>query len=114
MDRYLSFLFCGKIFEKIIFNTHLTTHNLITKNQSGLRPSDFTTNQLIDLVNEIHKAFDSTKSLKVRAIFLDIPKAFDKVWHDDLIFKMMQNGVSGRLLKLFQSYLNNRKQRVVS
>ena len=35
------------------------------------------------------------------------------MWHDRLIFKMRQNGVSGRLLKLFQNYLNNRKQRVV-
>ena len=35
------------------------------------------------------------------------------MWHDGLIFKMRQNGVSGRLLKVFQSYLNNRKQRVV-
>ena len=35
------------------------------------------------------------------------------MWHDGLIFKMRQNGVSGRLLKLFQNDLNNRKQRVV-
>ena len=66
---------CGKMFEKIIFNhlyNHLTTHHLITKNQSGFRPGDSTTNQLIDLVNEIHHAFDNTKSLEVRAIFLDI------------------------------------------
>ena len=107
---------CGKIFEKIVFNNlykHLITHHLISKNQSGFRPVDSTTNQLIDLVNDIHRAFDSTKSLEVRAIFLDISKAFDKVWHDGLIFKMRQNGVSGRLLKLFQNYLNNRKQRVV-
>ena len=42
-------------------------------------------------------------------------KAFDKVWHDGLIFKMRQNGISGKLLKLFQNYLilSNRKQRVV-
>ena len=107
---------CGKAFEKLIFNNlynHLTRYNLITKNQSGFRPGDSTTNQLIDLVNEIHHAFDSTTSLEVRAIFLDISKAFDKVWHDGLIFKMRQNGISGQLLKLFQNYLNNRKQRVV-
>ena len=42
---------CGKIFEKIIFNNlykHLTTHHVITKNQSGFRPGDSTTNQLIN------------------------------------------------------------------
>ena len=49
----------------------------------------------------------------VRAVFLDISKAFDKVWHEGLIFKLKQNGVSGKLLKLFESYLVNRKQRVM-
>ena len=46
-------------------------------------------------------------------MFLDISKAFDKVWHDGLIFKLRQNGISDKLLKLFQNYLSNRKQRVV-
>ena len=46
-------------------------------------------------------------------MFLDISKAFDKVWHDGLIFKLKQNGISGKLLKFFENYLYNRKQRVV-
>ena len=103
---------CGKV----IFNnlySYLHTKNLITKNQSGFRPRDSTTNQLLYLLDEIHQAFGSPKSLEVRAIFLDISKAFDKVWHDGLIFKLEQNGISGNLLKLVQNYLSNRKQRVV-
>ena len=107
---------CGKIFEKIIFSnfyTYLNTNKLITKNQSGFRPGDSTTNQLLYLVNEIHEAFEDPKCLEVRAVFLDISKAFDKVWHDGLIFKLKQNGVCGSLLKLFESYLNDRHQRVV-
>ena len=64
-------------------------------------------------MNEIHKAFEDPKSLEVRAVFLDISKAFDKVWHDGLILKLEQNGISGSLLKLFENYLHNRKQRVV-
>ena len=107
---------CGKILEKVIFNNlyyYLHTNNLITKNQSGFRPGDSTTNQLLYLLDEIHQAFDSPKSLEVRAVFLDISKAFDKVWHDGLIFKLEQNGISGNLLKLFQNYLSNIKQRVV-
>ena len=107
---------CGKILENIIFNnlySYLHTNNLITKNQSGFRPGDSTTNQLLYLLDEIHQAFDSAKSLEVRTVFLDISKAFDKVWHDGLIFKLEQNGNSGNLLKLFQNYLSNRKQRVV-
>ena len=57
-----------------------------------------------------HQAFENPKSLEVRAVFLDISKAFD---NDGLIFKLKQNGVSGSLLMFFQNYLNNRKQRVV-
>ena len=53
------------------------------------------------------------KSLEIRALFLDISKAFDKVWHDGLIFKLEQNGIYGNLLRLLQNYLDDRKQRVV-
>ena len=106
---------CGKLFEKIIFNSlysYLNGNNLITRNQSGFRPGDSTTNQLLFLVNEIHEAFENPKSLEVRAVFLDISKAFDKVWHEGLIFKLKQNGISGKLLQFFESYLHNKKQRV--
>ena len=90
--RPISFLpICGKILEKMIFNNpynYLHLNGLITKNQSGFRPGDSTTNQLLYLVDEIHQAFDSTESLEVRAVFLDISKAFDKLWHGGLIFKL--------------------------
>ena len=91
----------------------MTFNNLITKNQSSFRPGDSCTNQLLSLVHEIHTAFDHRDSLEVRAVFLDMSKAFDKVWHDGLIFKLKQNGVEGKLLNLLQNYLTDRKQRVV-
>ena len=40
-------------------------------------------------------------------------KAFDKVWHEGLIFKLNQNGIKGNLLKTLKYFLSNRKQRVV-
>ena len=43
----------------------------------------------------------------------DIDKAFDKVWHDGLIFKLQENGISGNLLNVLKHFLTNRKQRVV-
>ena len=61
---------CGKILEKTIFN------NLITKNQSGFRPGDSTTNQILYLLEKINQAFDSTKSFEIRTIFLDISRVF--------------------------------------
>ena len=68
---------CGKILENLIFNqlySYLNINHLITKNQSGFRPGDSTTNQLLYLIDKIHQAFDCTESLEVRAVFLDISK----------------------------------------
>ena len=42
-----------------------------------------------------------------------ISKAFDKVWHEDIIFKLKQNDISGELLNLLWDFLRNKKQRVV-
>ena len=84
----------------------------MTSNQSGFRPLDSCPNQLLYLVSEIHEAFESPKSLEVRAVFLDISKAFDKVWHEGLLFKLKQNGVDGNLLRFLQCYLSHRHQRV--
>ena len=58
---------CGKLFERIVFKytyNHLISNNLITMNQSGFRPCDSTINQLIELVNGIHKSFDQRESLR--------------------------------------------------
>ena len=95
-------LLCPNMWE-FLFNlySHLNANNLITKNQSGFRPGDSTTNQLLFLADEIHQAFEDAKSLEVRAVFLNISKAFDKVWHNGLIFKLKQNGISG----VFYSFL---------
>ena len=91
----------------------LNAKNLVTKNQSSFRPGESTTNQLLYLVHEIHQTFENPKSLVVRAVFLGISKAIGKVWHDGLIFKLKQNGVSGCLFMFLQNYLNNRKKCVV-
>ena len=89
---------------------HFITNNLITKNQSGFRPNDSVTNQLICLVDSIHSSLDI--NLDVRSVFLDMSKAFDKVWHVGLLFKLKQNGIHGKLIVLLKSYLENRNRRV--
>ena len=109
-------LICGKILEETIFDViykHLTDNDLLTLNQSGFRPGDSTINQLLYITHKIFTAFEDYPSRETRAVFLDISKAFDKVWHDRLIFKLESYGITCPLLGLINSYLANRYQRVV-
>ena len=105
---------CGKIFEKLIFNEmfkFFIENELISPNQSGFKPGDSCINQLLAITHEIYKSFDD--GFEVRGVFLDISKAFDKVWYEGLIFKLKQNGISGNLLNFVCDFLRNRKQRVL-
>ena len=106
----------GKIFEKLIFNeiySFLDREKLLNTNQSGFRPFDSCVNQLLTITHEIFSAFDCNPSLEVRSIFLDISKAFDKVWHEGLLYKLKSFGISGNLLNLIKHYLTDRFQRVL-
>ena len=55
----------------------------------------------------------SIPSLEVRGIFLDLSKAFDKVWHQRLLFKLESFGIRGKLLNLLEDYLSNKFQRAL-
>ena len=104
----------GKKLEKIVFDevyAFLNANNLVSKNQSGFRPGDSTIYQLLSITISIYDAFENYD--ETRAVFLDISKAFDKVWHKGIIYKLKCNGISGCLRKLFENYLSNRYQRVV-
>ena len=47
--------------------------------------------------------------LEARGILLDISKAFDKVWHDGLIFKLRQSGICGKIIKILEEFVSDRK-----
>ena len=107
---------CSNIFEKIIFNSlfkYLEDNNLLNGNQSGFHSGDSCVHQLLSITHEIYKAFDANPSLEVRGVFLDLSKAFDKVWHDGLMYKLKCLGICGKYYGLIHSFLNERHQRVV-
>ena len=86
-------------------------NKLISSNHSGFTPGNSCINQLLFITHEIYESFDVW--LEVRSVFLDISKAFDKVWHDGIIYKLTQNGISKNLLNLLEDFLKERKQREV-
>ena len=83
--------------------------NLLASKQSGFRPGGSCINQLLPVTHEIYSSFDD--GFEVRSVFLDISKAFDKVWHEGIIFKLKQNGISDDLLNILSDFLKNRKHR---
>ena len=96
---------CGKIMEKLIFNSlylYLSSNNLITSNQSGFRPGDSCSNQLLFLINEIHKAFENPKSLELRAVFLIFPEHSIK-------YGMMVFYLSSSKMEYLANFLNSLK-----
>ena len=91
--------------------TFFTESNLISPNQSGFRPGDSCVSQLFAIIHKICKSFD--EGFEVRGVFLEISKAFDKIWHEDLLLKLNQNVISGNRLKLLSDFLSCRQQRLV-
>ena len=95
----------------ILIFEYLQESNLLCENQSGFHSYDSCEYQIFSIVHKIYASFNCNPHLDIRTIFLDISKAFDRVWHEGLIYKIKCMGITG--LELIQSFLNNRLQRVV-
>ena len=113
--RPISLLSCiGKVLEKCVqkhvFN-YLVENNLLTTAQSGFIPKDSTVFQLLSIYDDFCKFLDNKTT--AQAIFFDISKAFDKVWHRALLHKLFAIGIRGQILDWFTDYLKNRSQAVV-
>ena len=68
----------------------LEENSLLCPHQSGFCSSDSHQSQLLSTDHDIYASFDQSPNLEVRENFLDIPNAFDKVWHAWLKFKLEQ------------------------
>ena len=104
----------SKVCERIVFlglYHYFKTNNLLFNLQSAYQRNDSTVCQLLKLVHEIYSHIENGS--EVRGVFLDLSKAFDKTWHEGLLFKLRQYGIHGPLLAWIESYLSHRRQRVV-
>lgn len=103
----------SKVYESIIHARlldHCSDHDIISHRQAAYLKGDSTITQLIYLVHKIKMSWGEGKI--TQCAFLDISAAFDKVYHNGLITKLEQIGITGTYIELFKSYLNGRRQRV--
>jgi hypothetical protein len=79
----------GKLFEKILLSrilSEVSGRGILRDEQFGLRPKHSSALQLARLVR-VTRNFNE-KRLTV-AVFLDVAKAFDTVWVDGLLYKLI-------------------------
>ena len=99
----------GKTLERILENrlrTLTESQLILPKNQFGFRKGRGTNMYLLQLLAEL------THQLKAKAhtaaIFLDLQKAFDTVWHQGMILRLKELGISGNFLHVIHSFLTTR------
>ena len=111
--RPISLLPClSKLFEKVLLlkiKPYLISRKIIPDHQFGFRENHGTIEQVNRITLEIRKCFEQKKYCS--AIFLDVAQAFDKVWHEGLIYKI-KCLLPKDTHKILESYLSNRKFRV--
>ena len=90
---------------------YLESNNKIVSNQYGFRPGYSCCSQLLNVMEDFTDFMDS--SLDFDCIYLDFAKAFDRVSHTKLIFKLSQIGINGCILKWIAHFLFSRRQRVM-
>ena len=109
--RPISLLSCtSKLMERIV-NTRLVWHLekkwLLIPQQAGFRKHMSTEDQVAHIAQEIEDAFQEGQH--TLAVWVDMEKAFDKVWHDGLRLKMLKAGVGGKMFHWISHLLANRQ-----
>jgi hypothetical protein len=99
----------GAVFEKILSNrlkNFLEINNLLPPEQFGFRSEHSTINPIL----EFHTDTTRRANLKEHtlAVFLDIERAFDRVWHDGLVQKLIKIPINPNFIQLIDSFLSNR------
>ncbi|GBP79378.1 Probable RNA-directed DNA polymerase from transposon BS [Eumeta japonica] len=99
----------GKIYERILksrLSEYLFSKGLIINEQFGFRPNHSCPQQALRLVEYITEDFKTKK--RTVAVFFDVAKAFDRVWHAGLIYKLYQLNVPDRLILIIHHYLTDK------
>ena len=100
----------SKLTERIINNRLLfilESKGLLSDYQAGFRPNKSTEDQLLRLSQSVSDGFEEKK--RTVLTLLDFEKAYDKVWKDGLIFKMVKMGLPIMLIRWVQQWLTNRQ-----
>ncbi|MEC7530921.1 MAG: reverse transcriptase domain-containing protein, partial [Actinomycetota bacterium] len=103
----------GKSLESVInnrLNNHLSTNKLLNPNQSGFRKNRCGLDQLARLDRYARQNKEHKKETK--AAFLDLEKAYDTLWREGLLIRLLNKGVRGKMFNYVQDFLTKRQFKV--
>ena len=108
--RLISLLNClGKLLESIItikLYSWAEANNKLNVEQSEFRNARSTQDQLFRLLQQIAQGLN--RNHVTSTIFLDIEKAFDRVWHNGLMFKLAKLEAPPHLTRWAYNFLKDR------
>ena len=87
LERFLKIIIFDGIYK------YINERSLITSKQLNFRPGDSIVDQLPSIIHKIYSAFEEVSSHGTRAVFLDWSKAFHRVWHEGLRYKLQCGGM---------------------
>jgi hypothetical protein len=85
----------------------LESRGLLTECQAGFRPARSVEDQLLRLSQSVDDSFQRRE--RTVLALLDYAKAYDKVWRDGLICKLIDMGIGRTIIRWIQSWMSNRK-----
>ena len=90
---------------------HLENNNILHDLQHGFRRGRSCESQLLLLIHELMHNHDS--NIQSEIILIDFAKAFDKVLHKRLLYKLQWYGIRGNIHHWIKSFLSDRVQKVI-
>ena len=112
--RPITLLSCmGKIYERILkkrLEYIVETRSMLNDTQCGFRKNQGTIDALLRVDQHIRYALSNNKIILV--VYIDLKSAFDTIWGEGLIVKMIEKGIKGQLLYVIYNFFKNRTNKV--
>ena len=100
----------SKLFEKVLLQRiryWIESNHLVPVEQSGFRPKSLLPIRVLSIYEEVKN--NMATNLPTLAIYVDYQKAYDRVWHAALLFKLWRLDMPLELLKIIENWLQGRK-----
>ena len=97
-------LFCSILNQRLL--EHVQSLDILHKSQTGFLANNRTADHVLTLRTLIDK-YVNCHQTKVYACFVDSRKAFDSVWHDGLLYKLLKINIRGNFYNVIESLYSN-------